>query len=277
MVAARKLRSIVHTWMQLSEADPTYTVDLDGAIDYIHGFHDDYDLDDDGVGELLSHSRILDFSGRVVYIVNTPDAHSCRFNPNLRDGDQVIYMCDSDMDHGTGGVLSGPEPSGDNVCDESKVTCFFCHAVDPSAVRMKRCSRCGVARYCDTQCQKRDWRNHKPACEELRDAKHKPWQHVANTMSFRAQCTNPDCLKVHDLTMPLFCPVCSSPSRGLPQHVHHQTRKEWHGQMAEEYESDKCTGAQLLSAVDQMHREKKRAVEMKRAARASTASKSSSS
>ena len=91
--------------MQLSEADPSYTVDLDGAIDYIHGFHDDCDLDDDGVGELLSHSRILDFSGRVVYIVNTPDAHSCRFNPNLRDGDQVIFMCDSDMDHGTGGYL----------------------------------------------------------------------------------------------------------------------------------------------------------------------------
>ena len=53
MVAARKLRSVVHTWVQLSEADPAYTVDLDGAIDYIHGFHDDYDLDDDGVGDFF--------------------------------------------------------------------------------------------------------------------------------------------------------------------------------------------------------------------------------
>ncbi|KZS97222.1 hypothetical protein SISNIDRAFT_406281, partial [Sistotremastrum niveocremeum HHB9708] len=40
--------------------------------------------------------------------------------------------------------------------------CTRCH--NPSAA-LRKCSRCGNSRYCDAECQKQDWKNHKKVCK----------------------------------------------------------------------------------------------------------------
>ena len=43
-------------------------------------------------------------------------------------------------------------------------TCGAC-AVQIPHNRAKRCSQCRAAYYCSRECQKRDWRSHKPQCK----------------------------------------------------------------------------------------------------------------
>ncbi|KAJ7280376.1 ankyrin repeat-containing domain protein [Mycena rebaudengoi] len=40
-----------------------------------------------------------------------------------------------------------------------------CDACGISASALKNCGRCGVARYCSPECQKKDWPSHKPTCQ----------------------------------------------------------------------------------------------------------------
>ena len=47
---------------------------------------------------------------------------------------------------------------------DNKYDCFYC--LKHSDVRLKKCSNCKVARYCDSVCQKADWKNHKCECLE---------------------------------------------------------------------------------------------------------------
>ena len=51
------------------------------------------------------------------------------------------------------------EPSDDQAYD-----CFYC--LKQSDVRLKKCGNCKNARYCDRECQKADWKNHKGECME---------------------------------------------------------------------------------------------------------------
>lgn len=34
-------------------------------------------------------------------------------------------------------------------------------------VRCSRCSKCMYARYCNSECQRKNWREHKPACQTI--------------------------------------------------------------------------------------------------------------
>ncbi len=46
-------------------------------------------------------------------------------------------------------------------------TCAHCGKV--STIRLKRCSRCNVARYCDSSCQRAHWSIHRKTCRSDRD------------------------------------------------------------------------------------------------------------
>ncbi len=47
--------------------------------------------------------------------------------------------------------------------------CFYCHARDPDGKKLRRCGGCSVALYCDKDCQKAAWREHK-------SVPHSPWE-----------------------------------------------------------------------------------------------------
>ena len=58
----------------------------------------------------------------------------------------------------------------DNICNgmpppSHHVTeiCFLCHKHD----QLRKCTRCFVAGYCNSECQKEDWKNHKKNCDRL--------------------------------------------------------------------------------------------------------------
>ena len=66
-----------------------------------------------------------------------------------------------------GVVCPSEEPSDQEVptpSDDQAYDCFYC--LEHSDVRLKKCSNCKVARYCDSVCQKADWKNHKCECLE---------------------------------------------------------------------------------------------------------------
>ena len=44
--------------------------------------------------------------------------------------------------------------------------CFTCS----ERGKLSKCSRCGVARYCSSKCQKENWSEHKSQCKELMNA-----------------------------------------------------------------------------------------------------------
>jgi len=53
----------------------------------------------------------------------------------------------------------------------SKSTCHFClnsNAFMPGAPPMLKCSGCNFARYCNRECQKKAWKDHKPECKAVR-------------------------------------------------------------------------------------------------------------
>jgi hypothetical protein len=43
--------------------------------------------------------------------------------------------------------------------------CFFCGATNAASAPLLDCSACLTASYCDTSCQRADWKSHKPVCK----------------------------------------------------------------------------------------------------------------
>jgi hypothetical protein len=44
--------------------------------------------------------------------------------------------------------------------------CHLWSRRDTTADKLKKCSRCRFIYYCDESCQKKDWEEHRPLCEE---------------------------------------------------------------------------------------------------------------
>ncbi|KAI9004993.1 hypothetical protein DFJ74DRAFT_402089 [Hyaloraphidium curvatum] len=42
--------------------------------------------------------------------------------------------------------------------------CDLCGQAPAEGAKLKKCSRCGIAWYCSAECQREDWKAHKPAC-----------------------------------------------------------------------------------------------------------------
>lgn len=63
-------------------------------------------------------------------------------------------------------VVDAPDPQvqrRNEECARAVDVCFACSKL--SAVRLWHCSRCGVAAYCDADCQKRHWPTHRITCK----------------------------------------------------------------------------------------------------------------
>ena len=45
--------------------------------------------------------------------------------------------------------------------------CGFCKKTNKS-VNLKFCNQCRYTKYCDKQCQKSDWKNHKETCLDIK-------------------------------------------------------------------------------------------------------------
>jgi hypothetical protein len=62
-----------------------------------------------------------------------------------------------------------PQPAADAPSPpkfKSQVAvCFVCAKAGSETLTLNRCSRCKIARYCSTDCQKSDWRKHKLVCQ----------------------------------------------------------------------------------------------------------------
>jgi len=54
-----------------------------------------------------------------------------------------------------------------------KAICTRCAS---EGAKMQLCGNCRVAKYCSRECQKLDWKDHKPRCKELREAYEKKLQ-----------------------------------------------------------------------------------------------------
>ncbi len=66
--------------------------------------------------------------------------------------------------------------------DEVKAKCSFCNS---SSDTLKKCKQCGVAQYCNTECQQNHWRKHKSDCKAMSKAGSLPAQsqHHSSTTS----------------------------------------------------------------------------------------------
>ena len=53
-------------------------------------------------------------------------------------------------------------------------TCSTCGEAPPMGDTLSRCSRCKRAFYCSKACQTRDWRDHKPYCQQVEQVKYRP-------------------------------------------------------------------------------------------------------
>lgn len=65
---------------------------------------------------------------------------------------------------------------------EMKVPCYHCGRI-LSYSELKKCSRCGVARYCSRSCQVASWPTHKPECVSSSDLKFQAPHVVKDLMS----------------------------------------------------------------------------------------------
>lgn len=77
----------------------------------------------------------------------------------------------------SGRVVPVPLRPGQDV--KAKVCCAHCGRSDVDATggdakllaKLKRCSRCGFAAYCNAECQRAHWPQHKRMCKALQGAK----------------------------------------------------------------------------------------------------------
>lgn len=60
----------------------------------------------------------------------------------------------------TGGVAASPPSGGCNVCGLTQ-------KMDGN--KLMNCGNCRLVKYCSVQCQKKDWKSHKPVCLSARD------------------------------------------------------------------------------------------------------------
>lgn len=94
------------------------------------------------------------------------------------------YHCDSLIPDGTWPVPMKIELGGtgstivlccSRVCNKAYTAVmredgdvnYRCRICQKTGETMKKCSQCKTARYCSTECQKADWKQHKPICETL--------------------------------------------------------------------------------------------------------------
>jgi hypothetical protein len=61
--------------------------------------------------------------------------------------------------------------------DEYRLYCFNC---SESEKKLMKCSICEYARYCDTECQLQDWKNHKTSCEKYKPLSLKTFNRMRN-------------------------------------------------------------------------------------------------
>jgi tetratricopeptide (TPR) repeat protein len=71
---------------------------------------------------------------------------------------------EKELDLGGGG---GAPPSFKGEASPAALTCGHCGQKDA----LKKCSRCKVVRYCSADCQKRAWKEHKPACKAAKSSR----------------------------------------------------------------------------------------------------------
>ncbi|PCH33936.1 hypothetical protein WOLCODRAFT_141879 [Wolfiporia cocos MD-104 SS10] len=79
---------------------------------------------------------------------------------------------DSDPEHEDEEIHHSAQNVWETISDNrlALLQCTWCGR--PSAV-LKKCGQCGIARYCDSDCQKRHWKEHKLECSvELLDEEH---------------------------------------------------------------------------------------------------------
>ena len=243
--------------------------DADSGIDL-----DEHGLSPDEATQRFNAMQGADGQISKVYIFdlgvgnNLPDKDPVELGPN----DKIIYMTES-------AEASMVPPSQYNVnpgashhndadgpVNEAKCVCYNCFKVDTAQKRLKRCSRCHIARYCSTTCQAAHWGSHKTTCEAMKAQREKPWLHVASTIPSRLQCQQ--CMRVHEVNISMKCPFCSGPSRGLADAlVAHQSMHDWKAQIKEDIGTHGPT-AGSLDAIDAWTHEREMSRAIKAAHRA---------
>ena len=116
------------------------------------------DSERDAFSDLLNHDSpssnllVIEISGVGVYICGIPMG----YQPEQPDG---ISSIDTSDDIDTNCEMT--QCNGPN--------CGF------KSEKLQNCSRCSGARYCGKDCQRKDWKRHKPMCQKLSE-QHKTWR-----------------------------------------------------------------------------------------------------
>ena len=74
---------------------------------------------------------------------------------------------DEDDDDGGGSGGGGGDDNGDQPHDEPAAARQWCEWCFRSPTKLKTCSRCGVAKYCNAECARKGWASHKKFCKRV--------------------------------------------------------------------------------------------------------------
>jgi hypothetical protein len=112
-----------------------------------------------GLGKLEACKRLLPYSTRVAispmfsvsYVESVAGEAKSLFNESRRHGNEASFSSLGDRTvttHYSGEMLLG--------------RCLGCGGIGKP--RLLNCSRCKKAQYCSSECQRKDWKKHKPSC-----------------------------------------------------------------------------------------------------------------
>jgi len=101
----------------------------------------------------------------------------------LSQGEHILYNPVKSVSS-VAGIIAGvlvDQPPNDSAMDTSILSRFkgydprevrytpYCTACKEEATSMKKCGGCLKMKYCSANCQKKDWKRHKPECELLKE------------------------------------------------------------------------------------------------------------